>query len=310
MSEDDKPPSRRGSSGGERNGRARASLVRLLATWLRKGLGRHNGASWRDSLGEIIREEEIAEQISPHERDLLINLLRFGALTAEDAMVPRNDITAVEIDTPLADVVATIKAEGHSRMPLYRGDLDNVLGMIHIRDVMRHWGEQDPFDLNEIRRDILFAPQSMPIPALLKEMRETRLHMAVVVDEYGGTHGLVTIEDVVEEIVGEIEDEHDAVEAPALVHLDDGAVEADARVRVDELERDLAVHLLDDAVEDAVDTLGGLVFTLAERVPRAGERIPHPAGFTFEVLEADPRRIKRLRVSRTEPERRQAHGRP
>ena len=139
-------------------------------------------------------------------------------------------------------------------------------------------------------------------------MRETRLHMAVVVDEYGGTHGLVTIEDLVEEIVGEIEDEHDAVDTPALIRLDDGTMEADARVRVDELERHLAVPLLDGAVEDAVDTLGGLVFALAERVPRAGEQIPHPAGFTFEVLEADPRRIKRLRVSRGEPRR--ALGRP
>ena len=308
MSDDDKPPSSGETTGGDRDGRNRSSLVGLIATWLRKGLGRGNDASWRDSLGEIIAEEEIAGQISPHERDLLLNLLRFGALTAEDAMVPRNDITAVEIAAPLADVVATIKAQGHSRMPLYRGNLDDVVGMIHIRDVMGHWGEAGPFDLNAIRRDILFVPQSMPIPALLKEMRETRLHMAVVVDEYGGTHGLVTIEDLVEEIVGEIEDEHDAVNGPALVHLDDGSMEADARVRVDELERDLAVRLLDTAADDAVDTLGGLVFTLAERVPRAGERIPHPAGFTFEVLEADPRRIKRLRVSRTEPP--PATGRP
>jgi CBS domain containing-hemolysin-like protein len=307
MSDDDKPPSSSDSSGGDRSGRARASVVGLIGSWLRKGLGRGNGVSWRESLGEVLAEEEIAEQISPHERDLLLNLLRFGALTAEDAMVPRNDITAVEIAATLDQVVATIRAEGHSRMPLYRGNLDDVVGMIHVRDVMRHWGEDGPCDLNAIRRDILFVPQSIPIPALLKEMRETRLHMAVVVDEYGGTHGLVTIEDVVEEIVGEIEDEHDAVDAPALIHLDGGAVEADARVRVDELERDLAVSLLDNAVEDAVDTLGGLVFTLAERVPRTGERIRHPAGFTFEVLEADPRRIKRLRVSRTESL--PAHGR-
>ncbi len=308
MSEDDKPPSSGDSTGGDRNGRNRSSLVRLLGRWLRKGLGRGNGASWRDFIGEVLAEEEIAEQISPHERDLLRNLLRFGALTAEDAMVPRNDITAVEVTAPLDQVVATIKAEGHSRMPLYRDNLDDVVGMIHIRDVMRHWGGNGPFDLNTIRRDILFVPQAMPVPALLKEMRETRLHMAVVVDEYGGTHGLVTIEDLVEEIVGEIEDEHDEIETPALVHLDDGAVEADARVRVDELERDLGVPLLDGAIEDEVDTLGGLVFVLAERVPHGGERIPHPAGFTFEVLEADPRRIKRLRVSRSEP--RPAHGRP
>ena len=307
MSEDDKPPSSSDSAGGDRSGRVRASVVGLIGNWLRKGLGRGNGLSWRESLGEILEEEEIAEQISPHERDLLLNLLRFGSLTAEDAMVPRNDITAVEITAPLDEVVATIKEEGHSRMPLYRGNLDDIVGMIHIRDVMGHWGGNGPFDLEAIRRDILFVPESMPIPALLKEMRETRLHMAVIVDEYGGTHGLVTIEDVVEEIVGEIEDEHDEVEAPALVRLDDGAMEADARVRVDELERHLAVPLLDGDEEDAVDTLGGLVFTLAERVPRAGERICHPAGFAFDVLEADPRRIKRLRVSRTESH--PAHGR-
>ena len=308
MSDDDKPPSSGDSTGGDRSGRVRSSVVRLLGSWLRKGLGRNNGASWRESLGEVLAEGEIAEQISPHERDLLLNLLRFGGLTAEDAMVPRNDITAVDTAASLDEVVATIKAEGHSRMPLYRGNLDDIVGMIHIRDVMGHWGEDGLFDLDSMRRDILFVPQSMPIPALLKEMRETRLHMAVVVDEYGGTHGLVTIEDLVEEIVGEIEDEHDAVDTPALVRLDDGAVEADARVRVDELERHLAVPLLDGAVEDAVDTLGGLVFALAERVPRVGEQIPHPAGFTFEVLEADPRRIKRLRVSRGEPRR--ALGRP
>ena len=306
MSDDDKPPSSDDSSSGDRGRRVRASVVGLVGNWLRKGLGRGNGGSWRDSLGEILAEEEIAEQISPDERDLLLNLLRFGGLTAEDAMVPRNDITAVEVSAPLDEVVATIKEEGHSRMPLYRGNLDDIVGMIHIRDVMGHWGGDGPFDLEAIRRDILFVPESMPIPALLKEMRETRLHMAVIVDEYGGTHGLVTIEDVVEEIVGEIEDEHDEIEAPALIDLDDGAMEADARVRVDELERRLALRLLDGDEEDAVDTLGGLVFTLAERVPRAGERIRHPAGLTFDVLEADPRRIKRLRVSRTKTH--PAHG--
>ena len=307
MSDDDKPPSSGDSSSGDRGRRVRASVVGLVGSWLRRGLGRGNGTSWRESLGEILAEDEIAEQISPHERDLLLNLLRFGGLTAEDAMVPRNDITAVDVSAPLHEVVATIKEKGHSRMPLYRGDLDDIVGMIHIRDVMSHWGEDGPFDLDAIRRDILFVPESMPIPALLKEMRETRLHMAVIVDEYGGTHGLVTIEDVVEEIVGEIEDEHDEIETPALVHLDDGAMEADARVRVDELERHVDLRLLDGDEEDAVDTLGGLVFTLAERVPRTGERIRHPAGLTFDVLEADPRRIKRLRVSRTGTH--PAHGR-
>lgn len=309
MSDDDKPPSRGDMADGNRGGHPPPSLVGIIRNWLRKGLGRDHGASWRESLGEIIGEEgDVAGRISPHERDLLLNLLRFGELTVEDAMIPRNDITAVEISASLDAVVAAIKANGHSRMPVHRGDLDDIVGMIHIRDVVRHWDGDVPFDMGRIRRDILFVPESMPVPDLLKEMRETRIHMAVVVDEYGGTHGLVTIEDLVEEIVGEIEDEHDEAEAPALVHLDDGAVEADARLRIDELERDLAVSLFDGAGEEAVDTLGGLVFALAERVPRAGERIAHPGGFTFEVLEADPRRIKRLRVSRTAP--RPAPGHP
>ena len=176
MSDSDKPPSSDDMAGGDRSGRTASSFVGIIGSWLRKGLGRDNGASWRESLGEIIEEEEeIAEQISPHERDLLLNLLRFGELTAEDAMVPRNDITAVEITASLDEVVDLIKAQGHSRMPVYRGNLDDVVGMIHIRDVMRHWSEDAPFDLSGIRRDILFVPESMPVPDLLKEMRETRL---------------------------------------------------------------------------------------------------------------------------------------
>ncbi len=302
MSDSDKPPSSGDIAEGERSGRTSSSFVRILRNWLRRGLGREGSASWRESLGELIDEErEIAEQISPNERDLLNNLLRFGELTAGDTMVPRSDITAVRADASLDEVVAVIKAAGHSRMPVCGDNLDDVIGMIHVRDVMAHWGEPEPFDIGAIRRDIIFVPASTRIPDLLKEMRETRLHMAVVVDEYGGTHGLVTIEDLVEEIVGEIEDEHDEVEPLALVHLDDGAVEADARVRVEALERDLRIGLLDEDDEDAVDTLGGLVFALAERVPGEGERIRHPAGLDFEILEADPRRIKRLRISRTEP---------
>ncbi len=297
MSESDKPPSRNGHA--DERERAEASLLRVLANWLRRGFGRNGETSWRDSVEELIEEEEeIAEQISDHERDLLRNLLRFGELTVEDAMVPRSDIMALPENATLDEVVAAIKAEGHSRMPVYRGNLDDVAGMVHVRDVLGYWGDDRAFSLADIMRDILFVPESMPVADLLSEMRQTRLHMAVIVDEYGGTHGLVTIEDLVEEIVGEIEDEHDEIEPPAIITLDDGSIEADARVRVDELERLLDATLLDDEDEEDVDTLGGLVFTLAEKVPRQGERIAHPAGFEFEVLAADPRRIERLRIHR------------
>ncbi|MGD9538985.1 MAG: hemolysin family protein [Alphaproteobacteria bacterium] len=263
------------------------------------GIGREEATNWRDALKEVITEEEdIAENISPEERRLLFRLIRFSSRTVNDAMVPRPDIVGLDEGSTLDEVVAAVREHGHTRMPVYRGSLDEIVGMVHLRDVIAYWGSDRPFSLKDVLREILFVPSSMPNIQLLSQMRTTRTHMAVVVDEYGGTDGLVTIGDLVEEIVGQIEDEHDEAETPEIVALPDGSIEADARTSLEALAERLEVELLDEEESEDIETIGGLVTDLAGHVPRRGERIAHPSGLVFEVLDADPRRIKRLRIRR------------
>ena len=302
MNDSDNPLSRdEGASTGEES-RPEPSIVRSVSSWLVRAFARNGDATWQESLEELIEEEEdISEQITPEERDLLMNLLRFGRLNAEDAMVPRPDIVAVEESATLEDIVGMIRQDGHSRMPVYRDTLDEIVGMVHIRDVMPYWGGTNEFQLPQIIRPLLFVPQSMPVVDLLAKMRVSRLHMAVIVDEYGGTDGLVTIEDLVEEIVGEIEDEHDVVSTPTLSISPDGAVEADARTEIEALESHFGVQLRDNEFDEDLDTVGGLVSRLAGRVPLRLDRLSHPSGLTFEIVDADPRRVKRVRVSTTSP---------
>jgi magnesium and cobalt transporter len=286
------------------NGTTRdSSLVEVIREWLR-GLARRRGGETR--LREILEEviDDRGEEAIPttsEERAMLLNLLNFGELCVADVMVPRANIVAVEQATPLAEVVRIMREAGHSRLPVFRDSLDNVIGMVHVRDLLRFWGADEPFALDAIARQFLFVPPSMPVRDLLLQMRATRVHMAMVVDEYGGTDGLVTIEDLVEEIVGEIQDEHDIEELPMLVEQPDGVIEADAQVPVADLESRIGCGLLPEAHEEHVETLGGLVFSLVGRVPVRGELITHPVGLRFEVIDADPRRIKRLRIHRAPP---------
>ena len=298
MNDSDKPPSRNETAAPSEEGRPEPSFVRSVSGWLVKAFARNGDATWQESLEELIEEEEeIAEQITPEERDLLMNLLRFGRLNAEDAMVPRPDIVAVEESAVLEEIVEMIRESGHSRMPVYRDTLDEIVGMVHIRDVMAFWNETKEFLLPQIVRPVLFVPQSMPVVDLLAKMRTSRLHMAVIVDEYGGTDGLVTIEDLVEEIVGEIEDEHDVTPSPTLSVSPDGVVEADARTEIEALESHFGVTLRDAELDEDIETVGGLVSRLAGRVPLTLDRLSHPSGLVFEVVDADPRRVKRVRVS-------------
>jgi len=232
---------------------------------------------------------------------MLLNLLRFGELRVDDVMVPRADIVAIETSASLDDVVATMRDAGHSRLPVFRQTLDDVVGMVHVRDLLRYWGAPRSFALDEIIRRVLFVPPSMPVGDLLLQMRVTRIHMSVVVDEYGGTDGLATIEDLIEEIVGEIEDEHDKSALPLLVDLPNGVVEAAARTPIEEIEARLGQALVSADHDEDIDTLGGLVVSLAGRVPTRGELIAHPAGYQFEIVDADPRRVKRLRIRRLAP---------
>jgi CBS domain containing-hemolysin-like protein len=237
--------------------------------------------------------------LDEEERTLVANILHLRARSAEDAMVPRADIVAIESKASLAEVLGLMTKTGHSRLPVYRETLDDAIGMVHIKDVVAWRGDDTEFNLSRILRRVLFVAPSMEILELLLEMRAKRSHMALVVDEFGGVDGLITIEDLVEEIVGEIEDEHDNASEPNLVRRPDGTFDADARVLIETLEEEFG-SILSDEEREHIDTLGGLVVSHAGRVPIRGELISHPAGIEFEVLEADPRRTKRLRVRGTQ----------
>lgn len=268
-----------------------------LLDWL-KGLRRARDGedSVRATLDELISEREEAEvPIGEDERRLLANILALRSRTVYDVMVPRARIVAVDVGASLSEVIDIITKAGHSRLPVYRESLDDTIGMIHIKDVLAWRGQDREFALAKILRKVLFVSPSMQVLELLLEMRVKRIHMALVVDEFGGVDGLVTIEDLVEEIVGEIEDEHDRDEEPTLIRNPDGTFNADARVSLEDLEA-IVGPLVGDEEREEIDTLGGLVFALAGRVPIRGELIRHPSGLEFEVLDADPRRVKRLRL--------------
>ena len=270
-----------------------------LRGFLRTLLGRNGESQLRDSFEELLEQhDDRATPIDSDERALIDNILNVGEETAYDVMIPRADIVSVPADTSLDELVAIMSRQPHSRYPVHRDSLDDVLGMVHIKDVLTATTEpKENFSIRKVMRKVLFVAPSMRVLDLLLQMRMNRLHMALVVDEYGGIDGLVTIEDLVEEIVGEIEDEHDIDRGPKIEHKPDGTWIADARLDIEDLEKRLGPILTDEEREEDIDTLGGLVFTLAGRVPIRGELIPHEeSGLEFEVLEADPRRIKRVRL--------------
>ena len=280
---------------------------RLLATF---GLGEE--PDLRELIEDALARSK-SDALSTQERGMLRRILRFGTLTVEDVMVPRADIVAVDDTVTIDELMRVFQQAEHSRLPVYHETLDDPRGMIHIRDLMS-WiakqaetGEADGLDLGtvdlkravasmNITRELLYVPGSMAVLDLLLKLQTTRLHLALVVDEYGGTDGLVSIEDLVEEVVGEIADEHDVEDEP-LIRTDPrlGLI-ADARMPIEELERHLGIELVSGEQEEDIDTLGGLVFSIAGRIPARGELVRHPSGVEFEVLEADPRRIKRLRI--------------
>jgi CBS domain containing-hemolysin-like protein len=250
------------------------------ALGFKRGKSRSGEASLSDTLEELAeRTEQDEEPVSLHERSLFENIIALRDMTAEDVMIPRADIVAVPKIITLEDLVEVMVKKAHSRLPVYGDTLDDIAGMVHIKDVLGCVAAGREFSLQSLLRRVLFVSPAIRVLDLLSEMRLSRTHMALVVDEFGGIDGLITIEDLVEEIVGEIDDEHDIDQTPKLIRLSDGCYIADARFEVED-----------------IDTLGGLVFSLAGRVPARGELIDHPSGIQFEVLDADPRRIRRLRI--------------
>jgi len=279
-------PSRRRGAG------KRAGMVQQLRRWL----GRTPEA-----------DVEPAPSANEVEVDIVDQAEAFQSLRVADVMTPRVDIAALEITTPLAEVLRRFIEGEHSRMPIYRETLDDPVGVVHLKDLIKlieppadsgpppepPWREEV---LHRLRRDLLYVPASMRTADLLLRMRVQRMHMALVIDEFGGCDGLVTLEDLLEAVVGEIDDEHDETTAPGLVARPGGVYEADARAPLEELETVLGHSLAPDDQEEEIDTVAGLVSTLAGRVPQRGEVIIHPSGVEFEIIEADPRRIRRLRV--------------
>ena len=261
-------------------------------------------ATLRDQIEDAIDEADAAAprrgDLSPIERQMLRNLLHFGDRSVGEIAVTRGDIVSVSSAVSFEALIAAFAEAEHSRLPVTGEDLDEVIGMIHIKDVFKAQENPDrPRTIEALLRTPLFVPESMGVLDLLARMRTERVHLAIVVDEFGGTEGLVTIEDVVEEIVGEIEDEHDEQAAGMLLSLDDGLWEADARVELDEVAREIDARLV--AEDDEVDTLGGLAFLLAGRILQPGESVEHDSGWRIECVEADTRRMIRLRLHAPEP---------
>lgn len=242
------------------------------------------------------RNQEAAELMASDEGLIIQNVLSLRDLSAHDIMVPRADMVALDIDCERGEMLKAVIEQPHSRFPVFRESLDDIVGFVHIKDILACVAQDQPVVLSELMREILIVSPAILVMDLLLDMRIKRVHMAVVVDEFGGIDGLVTIEDLVEQIVGEIEDEHDQDEPVLLVHKADGSLLANARLPLEELEEQLEITLVDEEERAEIDTLGGLVFSLAGQVPSRGALIHHDAGVEFEVVDADPRRIKRVRV--------------
>jgi magnesium and cobalt transporter len=282
------------SGGQPEHDRAFAPLRSLLRLIRR----RRDGESLRETIDEMIEEpsSDGSHPLSAHERVLISNILKVYDRTAADVMVPRVDIVSLDVETPFSEVLKCMIEQGHSRVPVYRETRDDVIGFVHVKDLLGPAADRRPTKLAPILRKVLFVAPSLLILDLLVQMRQARTHIAMVVDEFGGIDGLVTIEDLIEEIVGEIEDEYDVAEGPSLIERADGTLIADARIPIEQLEERQGIRLRPTSEQEEVDTLGGLVSSLAGRVPNRGEVIGHPSGIEFEVLDADPRRVKRLRV--------------
>lgn len=288
---DDAEPSRR-----------RAGLIqRLMRLFARERLGS------ADAVEEALRAGEASgETLEGAHKDMILRAARFDRLRVADVMRPRAEIVAIEANATLGEAAAVFSESQHSRLPIYGETLDDPQGFVHVRDVLALLTPDEAGvskaqftdrSLARIRRDILFVPQSMTLATLFLKMQSSRIHLALVVDEYGGTDGLVSMEDLVEQIVGAIDDEHD-VETALVLERPAGAFEADGRAPIDQLEAKLGASLELPDHEDEFDTAAGLAVALAGRLPQRGEILHHPAGFDVEIIDADPRRVKRIRVKR------------
>ena len=292
---------------------------------LKARLSRSPDKGLRESLEGAIKihaAQNPGESFGKEAKSMMLNIIEFSDLRVDDVMVPRVDIVAIEDTASMRELMHRFLEAGHSRLPVYRETLDEITGMVHVKDFLawmtatgakRKKGKSEKpattgisvsaaeltttVRQSGLHREVLFVPPSMPASDLLVKMQASHIHLAIVIDEYGGTDGLISIEDLVEEIVGDISDEHDTDEENLIKPVGDGIYVADGRVDIARLEELLSVDLLSDEDEEEADTLAGLVFKMAGRVPARGEIIRHENGVEFEILESDPRRVKRLRIT-------------
>lgn len=282
-----------------------------------------NNSALRVSLEGVIdshAEKTGATALDADARSMMLNLLGFADMRVDDLMVPRASIIAADETSSMRELLAQFIEANHSRMPIYRESLDDIVGMIHVKDYLRWMTNKGTkkktksatssgvnLAASELSstvkqhpsmiRDVLYVPPSMPAPDLLIKMKASHIHLAIVVDEYGGTDGLVSLEDLIEEIIGDIADEHDTdAEEGMMRKQDETTYVANALISIATLDEMFKVDLLSDDQEDEADTLGGLIFEMAGRVPSRGELIKHPSGLEFEIMESDPRRVKRVRI--------------
>lgn len=279
-------------------------LARIKHRLLRRGESEDSlREALEDYIEELSSEESHGEASSAtgQEKILLGNILELRNMTVTDVMIPRVDIEAIDIQSSPQDLIAILAEKQHSRVPVYRDTLDDILGIIHMKDVVSLIGRNQPIHLKELVREVPIVSPALPVLDLLLLMRETHQHMVFVVDEYGGIDGLATMGDVLSSIVGEIQDEYESVDAPSMKDNPDGSVTADARIAIKDFE-DKFGSILNDEEREEVDTLGGYLSFLTDRVPARGEIIQHKnSGLVFEILEADPRRVIKLRIRDTRP---------
>jgi magnesium and cobalt transporter len=277
-----------------------ASPLSQAVRWFREKIGRRGEGSLKELIEEALEEGGIeATDISAEEKSLLKNIIHFGELTVKDIMVPRSDIMGIARDVGLEELKQHVITIGHTRIPVYEDSLDRIEGFIHVKDLFPHLAGGTVFHISQILREILFVPPSMRIVDLLMKMRVSGCHIAIVVDEFGGTDGLVTMEDLFEELVGEIQDEHDGHEStPSMRWIGDHMIEADARTAIDTLQSALGERLSEEEGLEDIDTLGGLIFSQLGRVPVRGEVVILKPHLKAEILIADPRRIRLVRLTR------------
>ena len=257
----------------------------------------NNNENSKDINNIIDTSDNSSRELTPEEKNMLNNVIGFGESRVEDCMVPRADIVGLELDTDVKDILKIFSESNHSRIPVYKETLDNPIGMLHMKDLISVFSDKnfDNIDIEKFLREILFVPPSMKSRDLLVRMQTSRIHMALVIDEYGGTDGLVTIEDLIEEIIGEIEDELFEEDLDR-IKIYDNYIDSSARASIEEINDIVGKSLFTDDIDEEINTIGGLVFVLAGRVPQRGELINHPLGFEIEITDADSRRIKKVRL--------------